>query len=201
MNNDALNEDARGQEQRYNPETPDSRAMALEPTIKEKPPREGSTHAAKLASLSILFAIMVVFGSIAVVSNNKPKTSSTRASSENLYGPASVSADEKALTASVSEYPKTYKGRAIPEGITAEASKKYLAVPDTERKAYIINRLVLYYIYDDVLTTNSIAHTKLTPPITFDAIEASVPELSAIMKQQYPQPDVFVTQYLSRFTF
>lgn len=201
MNNDALNADARGQESRYNPETPDSRAMSLEPDIKEKPPREGSTHAAKLASLSILFAIMVVFGSIAVVSNNKPQTSSTRASSENLYGPGSISAQDKALTNAVTDYPKTYKGRPIPENLVTEAEKKYIAVPLNDRKAYIINRIVLYYIFDDVLTTNSIAHAKITPPVTFDSIEATVPELTATMKQQYPQPDIFVTQYLSRFTY
>ena len=78
MNNDALNQDARSQEQRYDPQVPDSRSMSLEPVVKDMPPpREGSKHTAKLASLSILFAIMVVFGSVAYVSNNR-QTSSTR---------------------------------------------------------------------------------------------------------------------------
>lgn len=201
MNNDALNQDARSQEQRYDPQVPDSRSTSLEPVVKDMPPpREGSKHTAKLASLSILFAIMVVFGSVAYVSNNR-QTSSTRASSENLFGPASISSEEKALTSSVTEFPKTYKGRAIPESLFTEGNQKYIAIPAVERKAYIINRIVLYYIYDDVLTTNSIAHTKITPPVTFDGIEAAVPSLAATMKQQYPQSDIFVTQYLSRFAF
>lgn len=200
MNNDALNEDARGHEQRYDPQIPDERSMSLEPTIKEKPPREGSGHTAKLASLSILFAIMVVFGSVAYVSNNR-QTSSTRASSENLYGPSTISAEEKSLTSSVTEYPKTYKGRPIPDNIMLEGTQKYIAISEAERKAYIINRIVLYYIYDDVLSTNSIAHTKVNPPITFENLEAAVPSLTATIKSQYPQPDIFVTQYLSRFSF
>ena len=200
MNTDYI-DDGRQKETRYTPADTDDRILTLQPERHEKPAREGTTHAAKLASLSILFSLMVVIGSLAYIVNNRQQARSTRASVDNLYGPASLSAEEKALTMGMSEYPKTYKGRAIPENIVAEGNRKYLALPEAERKAYIMNRIVLYYIYDDVLTTNNIAHSKAVVPLTFESIEAVTPELSSTMKREYPQPDVFVNQYLDRFGF
>lgn len=196
-------EDGRNGEVRYDPTGSDGRIMSVQENGTEGKPRQGMGHAAKLASLSIVFSLMVVIGSFAVVISNRQATTSTRASTDNLYGPASISSEEKQLTASVAEYPKRYKGRPIPETIYSEAEQSYVAIPVEERKPYIINRIVLYYIYDDVLTTNNIDHAKAPVPVTFAAIEQTVPQLISTMKQEYPQPELFVSEYLEagRFEF
>ncbi len=200
MDNDFFNKDGRHPEKRYDPAGIDERTLSLEPDRHEDPPREGTRHAAKLASLSILFSLVFVIGSLAFIVNNRQQVQ-TRASVDNLYGPSTISEQDKELTASVIDYPKRYKGRPIPENLVEEGNKKYLAIGEEERKDYIINRIVLYYIYTDVLSTNNIAFTRAPSPVTFEGIEQNLPELSQIMKREYPQPEVFVQAYLERFEY
>ncbi len=200
MDNDFLNKDGRHPERRYNPAGTDERILSLEPDRHEDPPREGASHAAKLASLSILFSLVFVIGSIAFILNTRQSVQ-TRASIGTLYGPSTISEEDKALTTTVIEYPKRYKGRPIPENIVDEANTKYVATAEEERKAYIINRIVLYYIYTDVLSTNNIAFSRAPVPLTFEGIEQSLPELSQIMNREYPQPEIFVQGYLDRLEY
>lgn len=130
MNNNDFT-DGRQQEMRYDPAANDDRGLSLQPERHEKPPREGSTHAAKLASLSILFSLVIVIGSLAYIVNTRQQTTGTRASVDNLYGPSSISAEDKTLTSTVTEYPTKYKDRAIPANLVTEGSQKYLAIPET----------------------------------------------------------------------
>lgn len=203
MNNtDYLNNDGRQKEVRYDPVASDDRTLSLEPERDEKPPREGSTHVAKLASLTGLFALMLVVGGLTFVVNNRSQTTGTRASIEVPSGPAAISAEDKALTTSVTEYPVKYKDRPIPANLMSEGNSKYISIAEEERKAYVINRIVLFYIYSDVLSTNNVSFTRPSQPLTFTGIEQSMIELSATMKREYPeQYQIFVTEYLSRFGY
>jgi len=198
MDNDFFNSAGRHPEKRYDPEGIDDRTLSLEPDRHETPPREGTSHAAKLASLSILFSLVFVIGSIAYIVNNRQQTQ-TRASIDNLYGPSTVSQDDKALTSTITLYPKRYKGRPIPANLVTEANRTYVAISEEERQAYIINRIILYYVYTDVLSMNNIPYTRAAAPLTFEGIEQSLPELSQTMKREYPQPEIFVREYLDRF--
>jgi hypothetical protein len=201
MNNNYFDKNGRIQEVRYDPVPTDERSLSLEPERREKPAREGTTHAAKLASLSILFALVFVIGSVAYIVNNRSQTAQTQASILDLYGPQKVAEDEKLLTAGVAEYPLRYKGRPIPKNLVSEGNKKYSTLPKAERKVYIINRIVLYYIYSDVLSMNNIQYNRPSLPLTFDGIEQTMPEIVSTMKREYPQPELFVNEYLSRFSY
>ncbi|MCX7996497.1 MAG: hypothetical protein N2691_01910 [Patescibacteria group bacterium] len=199
MNNKQMPEDGRIADIRYDPAGSDYRGETMHDSTNR--PRQGSSHAAKLASLSIVFSLMVVIGSAALVVNNRANTTATRASSENLGGPASISEADKSLTSQVTDFPVKYRSRVIPPNLVDEANLKYVSVPEKSRREYIINRIVLYYIYDDVLTTNNVQFQGAPQPLTFEGIESALPGMSAIMQSEYPQPELFVQEYLSRFEF
>ena len=148
-----------------------------------------------------MFSLVFVIGSLAYIVNNRSQTTRTQASVQDLYGPQSVASEEKALTTSITDFPLKYKDRPIPENIVIEGNQKYIALPEVERKAYIINRVVLYYIYSDVLTMNNIPFNRPSLPLTFEGVEQTMPEISATMNREYPQPELFVNEYLSRFSY
>jgi hypothetical protein len=192
----------RAPEQRYDPEGIDERAQTVLSRPEESDgPRPGAFHAARLGKMAVLFSVMVVVGGFAAVVMNQTATTGTRASIDNLYGPETISAEERTATETITEYPTGYKGRPIPATIVEDGTRKYLALPEAERKAYIINRIVLYYVYDDVIKTNNIPYTKPVEEISFELIEQQLPEMRTILKGEYPDPDIFTRQYLDRFEY
>lgn len=199
MNNSQIPEDGRIPEVRYDPSNRDYR-KSFEYDSANSQQRQGLSHAAKLASLSVVFSFMVVIGSLAIVINNRTQSVNTRADTT-LEKLPTIAKEELVLTGQITQFPLRYKGRTIPKELYEQANIKYINFPDDERRAYIINRVVLYYIYDDILSTNNVPFQRASHPLTFEGLEAALPGMSAIMKAEYPQPELFVQENIDLFEF
>ncbi len=187
-------QEGRTPEQRYSPEPLDPRIDAATPARDIEMPREGDTHVKKFGQLAVLFSVMVFVFGFSFYTFNNQFTGNTRASI--TTGPDTLDPKEAAYTQSIEQYPVSYRDNQIPARLITEAELLYNTTPSVQRKQYIINRIVLYYIYSDMVRGS------FTSPDSFTELEKEVMTLSSQAQQQEGvNLDQKVVGYLPFFSY
>ena len=200
MNDGAFEVTGREPEKRYDPVGEDRRAMSMQPDRTSPAPRQGLFHAPKIGQIVAIMGMVIFVASFTAFTLTGSTGSSARASIDGL-GPSSISADEQQLTASVTEYPVAFNGTAIPQTLIEQGQRAYLAENAARSKAYIINRIVLYYITDEYLTKYDSNYISSKDSITFEGIENELPAMLGKLRSEYPEYYQNIPNALGQFTF
>lgn len=198
--NDASEITGREPERRYDPVDDDNRAVTMIPERESQPPRQGMFHAQKIGQLTLVLGMVIFVASFGAFSLNNRATTNTQASVSGL-GPESLSVEERGITGSISEYPIAYNGKEIPRDIIQQGERRYLSIRSTDRKAYVINRVVLFYIIDEYLTKYDSRYIGIQGELTFEAIENNLPAMMSKVKSEYPDLYSNLDDSFSGFTY
>ncbi|MCX7996494.1 MAG: hypothetical protein N2691_01895 [Patescibacteria group bacterium] len=156
----------------------DSRSPVLSVNEQRKRSRKPLTA---LSNLVIVLGIVSLIGSLAYAITGRQNTTATRAATDPLVAASvqQVPLSTLELTRGFSTIPVSYKGTPIPSNLAEEGRKLYPDMSEDQRTAYIINRIVLYYLLKDVLDENGIEYRKIEGDVTFAAIENSLPNMKS----------------------
>ncbi|OGK52406.1 hypothetical protein A2966_01925 [Candidatus Roizmanbacteria bacterium RIFCSPLOWO2_01_FULL_41_22] len=108
-----------------------------------------------ITTILLVVAVICLIFSISYSMINSQITKNSKASTIQPQPTLRVIKIESPLIAAISEYPKSYNGQIIPEELYLEIKNHYL-VNTKARKNYVIDKIGRYYIYQDVLTENSL---------------------------------------------
>lgn len=182
----------RDSHRRYTPIADDPRIEAMPDTRTSEEPKEGFFHVKKLSQYGLLFSALVLMFGLGLYFYGTQFATGSRADTE--FGPSTVSASELALTQGLSEYPSSYRGNLIPESFVIEAELLHNDVqPESRLQAYVINRIVIYYVlYEELNGT-------LIIPENYRELESRVPELIAQAEREGIVWQVLVEERLSEF--
>ncbi len=147
----------------------------------------GSRMSSNIPNIFLVIGVVAFVGAFTFSINQTQTSTNTRASATN--GPKAPKQMYIANAASplrtLTQYPKTYKGTAIPQTIFSEGEKKYTELPDKKMvKTYIIDQVGKYYVYMDLLGEKNLLTETPTQNPTFDIIEKKVPEMEKIARSE-----------------
>jgi hypothetical protein len=133
----------------------------------------------RLSNLVLLVGVIALVGSLAFAITQTQQITGNRAATYTLEPSklANITESTAFMTRTVTQFPKSYNSKPIPQTILNDANVTYFTVDTAKRNRYIINRVVLYYIMRDALKESDISFTDPGESPTFTQIEEALPTM------------------------
>lgn len=172
-----------------------------EPHQRKGVPHGRGFHIPRSVTIIGIVVMVMIVGVFAFFTfTSERATVSTRAGTDTLYALDTIPNDEKALTHSISEIPTSYRGIDISVRLLDEAIVRYPQLSRDEISQYAANRIIVYFIYQQILTDNGLQKA-VVPPVRFGSLEESIPILRNEIESEDTSLLNTTEKYLDGFTY